>query len=746
MVLGAGAGLGWLVATTQASAQQAQRHNARVEDLIARMTLEEKAGQLGVFGDRFRNLPGDVNPTAFNPDQTYMADMIRSGRMGGLFNGYGAEQARYAQRLAVEESRLGIPLIYAADIIHGFKTVFPIPLGETASFEPDLAERTARVAAVEGAASGIHQTYAPMVDVGRDQRWGRVAEGAGEDVLLNERFARARVKGFQGSSLAAHDSLLATPKHFAAYGAAEGGMDYNTTDMSEATLRGVYLPPFKAALDAGALSVMSAFNAVNGVPASGNHELLTGVLHDEWSFAGFVVSDYTSERELIPHGFAVDDRDATRVAFLAGVDVSMQSGLYNDHLPGLVRDGLVPMARLDQAVRRVLRVKAALGLFDNPYKGMDPAVEAAVIGAPAHHEVARDAARRSIVLLKNDGGLLPLSKHRTLALIGPFGDEVDDVFGPWTIWGDHTKAVSVAEGLRRAMGPTGRLLVERGSGIETGIPGGVEQAVAAARQADVVILSIGESAKMSGEAQARTEIVVPAPQQALAEAIAATGKPVVVLLRHGRALALEGAVHDAPAILAAWFLGSQTGTAVADVLFGDYSPSGRLPVSFPHRPGQQPFYYNHMATGRPEQPGQSEFKARYRETSNTALFPFGHGLTYGQARYADLRLSSETLAWAGQIEVSATITNAGSRAIEEVVQLYIRDRVASRVRPVRELKDFQKIALRPGESRQVRFVLRREQLEFIGGIDRPTVEAGQFDVWIAPSATEGLAGLFTLQG
>ncbi|KQS54481.1 beta-glucosidase [Brevundimonas sp. Leaf363] len=710
------------------------------------MTLEEKAGQLGVFGDRFRNLPGDVNPTAFNPDQTYMADMIRSGRMGGLFNGYGAEQARYAQRLAVEESRLGIPLMYAADIIHGFKTVFPIPLGETASFEPDLAERTARVAAIEGAASGIHQTYAPMVDVGRDQRWGRVAEGAGEDVLLNERFARSRVKGFQGASLAAHDSLLATPKHFVAYGAAEGGMEYNTTDMSEETLRGVYLPPFKAALDAGALSVMSAFNAINGVPASGSHELLTGVLHDEWSFAGFVLSDYTSERELIPHGFAVDDRDATRIAFLAGVDVSMQSGLYNDHLPGLVRDGLVPLARLDQAVRRVLRVKAALGLFDDPYKGMDPAVEAAVVGSAAHHAVAHEAARRSIVMLKNDGGLLPLSKGRTLALIGPFGDEVDDVFGPWTIWGDHAKAVSVAEGLRRSMGRAGRLLIERGSGVETAIPGGIEQAVAAARQADVVILSIGESAKMSGEAQSRTEIVVPAPQQALAEAIAATGKPVVVLLRHGRALALEGAVCDAPAILATWFLGSQTGTAVANVLFGDYSPSGRLPVSFPHRPGQQPFYYNHLATGRPELPGESEFKARYRETSNTPLFSFGHGLTYGEARYSDLRLSSDTLVWSGQIEISATVTNAGSRAMEEVVQLYIRDRVASRVRPVRELKDFQKIALQPGQSRQVRFVLRREQLEFIGGDDRPTVEAGQFDVWVAPSSTEGLAGAFTLQG
>lgn len=745
LLAGAAAGGAWVFAGPRMAHAQAATALARVNALIAQMTLEEKAGQLSLFGDPFRNRPVNVNPSDFNADEARMVELLRAGRVGSLFNGFGAQQGRYAQDIAVKETRLKIPLLYAADIIHGFRTIFPIPLGETASWEPDLAERTARVSAIEGGAFGLHQTYAPMVDVARDQRWGRVAEGAGEDVHLGNLFAAARVRGFQGGDLTDPSSLLATPKHFVAYGAAEGGMDYNTTDMSEAELREVYMPPFKAAFDAGALSTMSAFNDVNGVPASGSHELLTGVLREEWGFTGFVVSDYTSERELVDHGFAADDRDAARIAILAGIDVSMQSGIFNDHLPDLVRSGDVPEARLDEAVRRFLMTKAALGLFDDPYRGMDPAVEARVDGPPEHHALSRDAGRRSIVMLKNDGGLLPLPKSgKRIALIGPFAEDIDNIFGTWSIFGDKTKRVSLADGFRQVMGGGENLTIAKGSEIDAPLPGGIEGALGVARDADIVVLAIGESSIMSGEAQSRVDIVVPPAQQALVEALAALGKPTVVLLRNGRALALEGAVKDAPAILVTWFLGSQMGASVADVVFGDYSPSGRLPVSFPHFSGQQPYYYSHKTTGRPELPGQSEYKARYRETPNEALYPFGHGLTYGQVAYAAPTLSSPTLAWGGEITVTARVTNSGSRPVEEVVQLYVRDKVASRTRPIRELKDFRKVTLEPGQSREVSFTLRRAQLEFLGEGLRPTVEPGAFDLWVSPSATTGETASFTL--
>ena len=745
LLAGAAAGGAWVFAGPRMAHAQATAALAKVNALIAQMTLEEKAGQLTLFGDPFRNRPVNVNPSDFNADETRMLELLRAGRVGSLFNGFGAAQGRYAQDIAMNETRLKIPLLYAADIIHGFRTVFPIPLGETASWEPDLARRTARVAAVEGGAFGIHQTYAPMVDVGRDQRWGRVAEGAGEDVHLGNVFAAARVRGFQGDDLTDPSTLLATPKHFVAYGAAEGGMDYNTTDMSEAELREVYMPPFKAAFDAGALSTMSAFNDVNGVPASGNPELLTGVLREEWGFTGFVVSDYTSERELIDHGFAADDRDAARIAILAGVDVSMQSGIYNDHLPELVRSGAVPEARVDEAVRRFLMTKVALGLFDDPYRGMDPEVQARVDGTAEHHALSRDAGRRSIVMLKNDGGLLPLPKTgKRIALIGPFAEDVDNIFGTWSIFGDKDKRVSLADGFRQVMGSGENLVIAKGSEVEAPLAGGIEAAVGVARDADIVVMAIGESSIMSGEAQSRVDIVVPPPQQALVEAIAALGKPMVILLRNGRALALEGAVKDAPSILVTWFLGSQMGASVADVVFGNYSPSGRLPVSFPNFSGQQPFYYSHKTTGRPELPGQSEYKARYRETSNVALYPFGHGLTYGQVAYAAPTVSAPTLGWDGQITVTTRVTNSGTRPVEEVVQLYVRDKVASRTRPIRELKDFQKVTLAPGQTRDVSFTLSRLQLEFLGADMAPTVEPGAFDVWACGSSSTGEKATFEL--
>jgi beta-glucosidase len=716
----------------------------RVEDLLSRMTVEEKVGQLGVFADMVRPFAPDVNPENNTRNADQVLEQVRAGRIGSLFNGVGAAEGRRIQQVAVEESRLGIPVILAADVIHGMRTVFPIPLAEAASFEPDLARRTARATAVEATAAGIHWTYAPAVDIARDQRWGRGAEGAGEDTWLGCAFAAARVHGFQGDDLRAPDSLLATAKHFVGYGAVAAGMDYNYVEMAQGTLRDVHLPPFKAALDAGAQAVMTAFNDINGVPASANHELLTGVLRHEWGFAGVVVSDYTADMELIAHGYAEDARDATFRAFTAGMDMSMQSGFYAEHLPDLVASGQVDGQRLDEAVRRVLRLKEAVGLFDDPYRCLDPAREADTAWRPAHEALAREAARRSIVMLRNEGALLPLDRKARIALIGPMARDRDNIEGCWTLFGDKSRYVSLEEGVRAAVGAHGQLEVVDGCGLETPLDGGIEAAVAAARRAQVVLLAVGEPQRYSGEAQSRTRIVLPAAQQALAEAVAATGTPVVVLLRNGRALALQGAVRDAGAILVTWFLGSQCGHAVADVVFGDYSPSARLPVSFPHDSGQQPFFYNHPRTGRPETPQMSEFKARWREYPNTALYPFGHGLGYGRIEYGPVQLDRQVLDWDGVVQVRATVRNRGRRAAEEVVQLYIHDRVGSRVRPVRELRGVRKLLLQPGQAEEVVFSLRRQDLAFTTASGELAAEPGWFDVWIAPSSATGEPACFRL--
>ena len=718
----------------------------RLEALLAQMTLEEKVGQLGIFADMLRPFAPGINPEMNEQSAAQTLELVRSGRAGALFNGVGAALGREAQRVAVEESRLGIPLLLGADVIHGMRTVFPIPLGEAASFEPDLARRTARAAALEATAAGLHWTFAPTVDVARDQRWGRVAEAAGEDVFLSCAFSAARVQGFQGDDLKAADTLLATPKHFAAYSAVMGGLDYNSVEISEGTLRDVHLPPFKAALDAGALTIMSAFNDINGVPASANHELMTVILRHEWKFRGFVVSDYTADFELVAHGYASDDSEATQLAFNAGLDMSMQSGLYGAHLAALVESGKVDVQTVDDSVRRVLAVKDAIGLFDNPYRSLDPQRESE-LDLSQHTALAREAAQRSMVLLKNDGDVLPLPKSgKKIALIGPFAEDRDNLEGCWSLFGDKHIQVNLADGLRAAMEDGGDLLVVPGCGFEEVIDGGFEAAVAAANQADVVLLAVGEPQNYSGEAQSRHQIVLPAVQQRLAEAIAATGKPVVVLLRNGRALALEGAVRDAAAIVVTWFLGSQTGTAVADVVFGDFNPAGKLPVSFPSLAGQQPLYYNRTRTGRPELPDMTEFKTRWREGSHLPLYPFGHGLSYTQFAYTAPVLDSTQLTWDGSVRVRARITNTGKRAGEEVVQLYVHDRVASRVRPIRELKDFRKVALRPGEHADVEFVLDRQALSFTRANGEFGAEPGLFDVWITSSAQEGEAVRFELLG
>ncbi len=749
LILGGSAALAWRASPAAAlmAALGETRLPAAVEALIDAMTLEEKAGQLTLMAAAWAGgAANKLNPITPTGGYAAQLDDAKAGRLTGVFNGNGAMMAREMQRAAMA-SRLKIPLIFAADVIHGFRTVFPVPLGEAASFDPALAERTARVAATEASAAGIDWTFAPMVDIARDARWGRGVEGSGEDVLLGCDMARARVRGFQGRGLTADDAVLACAKHFVAYGAGEAGLDYNSVDVSERTLRDVYFPPFQAALDAGSLSVMAAFNEISGVPATANHWLMTDVLRDQWGFGGLTVSDYTGDEELIAHGMAVDERDAARLAFMAGVDMSMQSALYIKYLPDLVTSGAVPKARLDQAVRRVLRVKVALGLFDDPCRRIDPKREATRIGTKANRAVARTAAQRSIVMLKNDGGLLPLPQDRKIALIGPFAEGQHDLIGPWNVYGADSEAVDLATGVRAAAGPRAQITVTAGSGVESPLAGGIEAAVAAARAADIVILAIGEGQDMSGEAQARTEVVVPAPQQAMVEAVAATGKPMVVVLKNGRALALGGAVLAAPAILVTWFLGSEGGPAIADILFGRTSPSGRLPVSFPRATGQEPYYYAHKSTGRPNPEGPLvPYKAHFRGTPNNALFPFGHGLTYGRFEYTGLETGNAgKLTPGGTLTVSATITNTGTTAADEVVQLYVHDVAASITRPVRQLKSYRRVSLAPGASERVAFTLRRSDLTFIGADMTPTVEPGEFIFWIAPSAeAAGVSGRFTL--
>ena len=742
--LAGAAGLAGFALSGRASARAA---SSRVETLIGQMTMEEKAGQLSCYSDMIRPPVGDINPLVNTRNTQQILADTRAGKIGVLMNGVGVEGALLAQTAAVEHSRLGIPLLFAADVIHGFKTIFPIPLAESSSFDPGLAERTARAAAVEASSSGLHWTFAPMVDVARDQRWGRGAEGSGEDVFLGEVMAQARVRGFQGGDLTAPDSLLSTAKHFAAYGAVMAGLDYNTVELSEETLREVHLPPFKAAFDAGCLAVMSAFNDINGVPATANKHLLTDILRGEWKFRGVVISDYTADQELVAHGYAADDKDAARLAILAGVDISMQSGLYSRYLPELVAQGLVPMAVVDNAVRRVLSLKEAVGLFDHPYRSIDPKAQAANTATPAMRALSREAGARSIVLLKNDGGLLPLpTKGKRIALIGPFAQDVDNILGPWAFFGDKSLGVDLSAGFREALADPAALIVAKGCDVENTIPGGFDQAVAAAKAADIVVLAVGEGQNMSGEAQSRTEIGLPKVQQQLAELVGAVGKPTVVLLRHGRALVLDGAVKNAQAILATWFLGSETGHAVADVLFGKVNPSARLPVSFPHESGQEPFAYNHRTTGRPapQADDSQEYKARWRTTRNEALYPFGHGLGYAPFVLSDISLSTTRLAWNDKLYVTASVANTGKVAGEHVVQLYIRDRVASRTRPVRELKRFLRLALKPGEKRQVRFTLDRSALMFVGDGDRWIVEPGMFDLWVANNAVDGLQASFEL--
>ncbi len=727
---------------------------AKIDALLSRMTLEEKIGQLNQYSSTF-DVTGPA-PTQGSNRARYT--QIRRGRVGSMLNVVGAEATRAAQQLAVENSRLGIPLIFGLDVIHGFQTMFPIPLGEAASWDLDAIQLSARVAAVEAAASGLHWTFAPMVDISRDARWGRVMEGAGEDPYLGAMIAAARVRGFQGEDLSSPETIAACAKHFAGYGFAEAGRDYNTVDISEHTLHNVVLPPFKAAVDAGVVTVMNAFNEIGGVPATASVPLVRDILKGEWGFEGFVVSDWDSVGELITHGVAQNKSEAARLAIAAGADMEMETASYIANLPELVGAGRVEQSLVDDAVRRILRVKFMLGLFDDPYRYSDAQREQQVVGKAEHLEAARDVARKSIVLLENRGNLLPLNKNGlTLAVIGPLADDKDTPLGSWRGRAITDSAVSLLEGVRAAVGPETTVLHARGAELATGERGfiseltlnqddrsGFPEAVEAARKADVVIVAVGEDAWQTGEGRSQVEIGLKGVQADLVREVQKANPNMVVVLMNGRPLAIEWLQQSVPAIVEAWHLGSQAGHAIADVLFGDYNPSGKLPVSFPRHLGQVPIYYNHKNTGRPG-PQELVFWSHYTDAPNTPLYPFGYGLSYTTFEYSDVRLSSEFFKSGEELRVSVDVTNGGSRAGTEVVQLYVRDLIGSVTRPVKELKGFRKIDLEPGESREVTFTLRSEDLAFYTGSGEWKAEPGDFRVFVGGSSDAVKEAGFTLR-
>jgi beta-glucosidase len=748
---------GSLVAATRSSdeaALQPTRQPAdraverRVDQLLRQMTLEEKLEQIQLL-----------------PDFKVTEDEIRRG-LGSILSVTNPADIRRFQRIAVEESRLKIPLLFAFDTIHGFRTVFPIPLGTGASFDPDLASDDARFGARESAAVGLKQTYAPMVDVSHEPRWGRIAEAAGEDPYLNSVLAAARVKGTQGTDYSARDRLIASPKHLAAYGEPEAGRDYATTDMSEQRLRNFYLPPFKAAIDAGADTVMCSFNALNGVPGCGNDYLMNDILKREWRFDGFVESDWTAVAELracpprnpdegeCGHGVAADGPEAAALALNSGVDSEMTSTLIRDHGAQLLADGEISMRRIDDAVRRILRVKFRAGLFENPYASFEPEEAEAEMLKPDAVAAARKAAGRSMVLLQNEGGILPLDPAKRTAVIGPLADNQHDMLGPWWGRGEDDDVVTVLDGIDEQN--TAATTYAEGCKLSNtevphddpegcGSDAGFAEAVAVANAADQVVLALGETREMSGEANSRSTLDLPGRQEELIQAIKATGKPFAVVLFSGRPLALENIVEDAPAILEAWFPGVQAGPAVADVVFGTVNPGGKLPVSFPYRVGQVPIYYNHEPTGRPCNKGV-KWNSQHRDIpSCDPLFVFGHGLSYTTFDVTNLQLSSSSVSRHGTLRVSVDVANTGAREGDEVVQLYIHDPVASISQPVRRLRGFERVTLEPGEKRTVTFSLDRSDFGFHDNRGRFVVERGTIDVYAGNSSKAELKESFTVR-
>ena len=704
----------------------------RVDSLLKLMTLDEKVGQLNQYS-------GDWSHTGPITKDGDKQNQVRNGQLGSMLNIIGVQHTKELQEMAMQ-SRLKIPLLFGQDVIHGFKTTFPIPLAEAASWDTAAIRLSARIAATEAAAAGVHWTFAPMVDISRDPRWGRVMEGAGEDPFLGSVIAAARVKGFQGNGLGNTDAVMACAKHFAAYGAAVGGRDYNSVDMSLRQLHETYLPPFKAAVDAGAATLMNSFNDLNGIPATGNKYLQRDILKGQWKFSGFVVSDWGSVGEMIPHGYAKDNYEAALLAITAGSDMDMESRSYKDHLAQLVKKGKVKIQLVDDAVRRILRKKFELGLFDDPYRFSNPEREQKQLNNPVHRATARDMAKKSIVLLKNQEQLLPLDKEtKSIALIGPFIKAVRDNLGFWSMeWPDDSSTIVTQwQGIKDRVSASTKLYFARGCNINDSSKAGFREAIEAAMQAEVVIMSMGEARDMSGEAKSRSNIQLPGVQEELIKAIHATGKPVIVMINAGRPLVFNWTADSVPAILYNWWLGTEAGNAIADVLFGDYNPSAKLPMTFPRSEGQIPIYYNYYNTGRPAKNDSDRFyRSAYIDESIYPKYPFGYGLSYTQFQYSDIQLAKKQYKANEKIEAIITVTNTGVYDGEEVVQLYLRDVTASVVRPVKELKGFQKIFLKKGEAKEIRFTLTANDLRFYNDRLQYIYEPGEFKLYIGGNSSD----------
>jgi beta-glucosidase len=729
-----------------------------ISDLMAQMTIQEKIGQLNLI------TPGGGIPTG-SVVSTDVEAKIKAGNVGGIFGVSGPEKVRQAQQLVVEESQLGIPMIFGFDVIHGYKTTFPIPLGISASWDMELIEKTARIAAQEATADGIFWNFSPMVDIARDPRWGRVAEGAGEDPYLGSRIAEAMVRGYQQDDLARENTMMATVKHMALYGASEAGRDYNTVDMSRNRMFNDYLPPYKAAVDAGVGCVMSSFNDVDGIPASGNRWLLTELLRDQWGFDGFVVSDYTSVNEMMAHGMG-DLQEVSALALKSGLDMDMVGEGFLTTLEKSLKEGKVMESDINTACRRVLEAKYKLGLFDDPYRYFDETRPEKEILTPENRQVAREVAVRSFVLLKNNSQVLPLKKSGTVALIGPLADNKNNMLGTWAPTGDPQLSVPVLEGIKNVTGNEVNILYARGANIsddpvfakKVNVFGTrididerppevlLREAVNTARRADVVVAVVGEASEMSGESGSRTNLDVPESQKKLIRALAQTGKPLVLVMMSGRPLTLEEENSLADAILQVWHPGVEAGNAIADVLFGNYNPSGKLTMTFPRNVGQIPVYYAHRNTGRPQDGDEfQKFKSNYLDSPNSPLFPFGYGLSYTTFEYSDVSLNKTKITTGETLEAKVTVTNNGDYDGEEVVQLYIRDVVTSITRPVKELKGFQKIFIEAGESKEVSFTLSEEDLKFYNYDLDFVAEPGEFIVFIGTSSVETKEAQFVLE-
>lgn len=711
--------------------------------ILNQMTIDEKIAQLLQLAAPFyEGAEGEGQITGPMAAMGITKEVVvNTGSVLGLT---GAQQVIQVQKAHMNNNRLGIPLLMMADIVHGYKTIFPVPLALGCSWDMELAERTAEIAAAEAAAAGVHVTFAPMVDLVRDPRWGRVMESTGEDPYLNGEFARAFVRGFQGRDLARDRSRVAAcVKHFAAYGAAEGGRDYNTVDMSERQLREYYLPAYRAALDEGCEMVMTSFNTIDGIPATGNRRLMRDLLRDEWGFDGVLISDWGAVKELIPHGVAENEAEAAGKAIQAGVDIEMMTPCYVRHLRDLVETGQVEEALIDEAVLRILKLKRKLGLFDNPYRGADPEREREIVMCAEHRQAAREAALKSIVLLKNDG-VLPLREDRNIALIGPFAQS-GDILGPWSWLGDQEEAVRLYDGLRAICGAN-RVVAARGCGIETGTDAEWEEALRAARNADVIVLALGEHSGMSGEAGSRADIRLPQVQLELIAKLKPLNKPIVAVLFNGRPLDLHGVYDQADAVVEAWYPGTEGGAAIADLLYGKHNPSGRLTMSFPYAAGQIPVYYNHFNTGRPQgaPDAQERYVSQYLDIPNEPLLPFGYGLSYTSFEYGEPAISSGTMTPEQSVRIRVRVTNAGDVAGDEVVQLYVRDVAGETVRPVKELKDFRKISLQPGESKEVEFILSERQLRYHHTNLEWISDPGDFIAMVGPNSRDTAELKFTL--